>query len=44
MKNKFEKTMTTFCAALILMGGFLSLPMHRAQPEPPAEDAITTAT
>ena len=40
MKNKFKKTMTTFCTALILMGGF-SVPAYAqgAATEPPAEDA-----
>ena len=40
MKNKFTKTMTALCAALILMGGF-SVPAYAqgAATEPPAEDA-----
>lgn len=40
MKNKFKKTMTALCAALILMGGF-SVPAYAqgAAAEPPAEDA-----
>ena len=44
MKNKFKKTMTALCAALILMGVFLSLPMHRAQPQShPQRTRPTTA-
>ena len=40
MKNKLKKTMTAFCAALILMGGF-SVPAYAqgAATEPPTEDA-----
>ena len=40
MKNKFKKTMTALCAALILMGGF-SVPAYAqgTAAEPPTEDA-----
>ena len=45
MKNKLKKTMTALCAALILMGGFLSLPMRREQPQsrPPGTRLMTAA-
>lgn len=43
-ENKLKQTMTALCAALILMGGFLSLPMHREQPQShPQRTRPTTA-